>query len=242
MFCYLYTFDYDDGEDEIPAQQQGSSKDNEPRTDTVSSASTQDAAALDFDRPSASESSGEITALQDKVMNNVYVYAIAEKYEIPALKELARAKFQSLSRLTEEFCCSPIVIDVVFGTTPETDTGLRSIVAELCATRLDTMLAKADLCKPINEHGDLGLGMLREVAKHLSEARVEQSLLASQKESSRKRWIDLEERLGWLVKVANELSPPMKGNEGFHLTMFENRFESFRVAVRELHLRVQKTT
>lgn len=240
MFYYLYTLDYDDGDDRVPAQQQGSTKHNKPETDTVaSSASTQDTAALDFDRPSASESNSEITDLQDKVMNNVYVYAIAEKYEIPALEELARAKFLAVSRLTEEFCCSPTVINVVFGTTPETDTGLRSIVAELCAARLNTMLASPDLYKPINEHGDLGLGILREVAEHLRKARVEQSLLASQKERSRKWLIDLGERLGWLVKVANELNSPTKDMESSRFYFFKNSLASFQVSMRELHLRVQ---
>ena len=102
------------------------------------------------------------------------------------------------------------------------------------------MLASPDLYRPINEHGDLGLGMLREVAKHLGEARVEQSLLASQKESSRKLLVGLEERLGWLVQAANELIPPTKDAERFCFGIFKSSLASFQVSMRELHLHVQK--
>lgn len=65
-------------------------------------------------------------------MNNVLVYAVAEKYDIPDLKELAKRKFQILAGSKWPYDDFHAVTEVVFSTTHDGDMGLRQIVLDLC--------------------------------------------------------------------------------------------------------------
>ena len=193
MFCYLYTLDYDDGDSELAAPQQAATEHHDPKSKPTQ------AVGLALTQPSETQTSGEAsdpgpddkaTALHDKVMSNVYVYAIAEKYEILALKELARAKFQTLSCINEKIFSSPTIIDTIFGTTPEMDWGLRSIVIEICAKRVDAMLTDTVLYDKINEHGDLGLGILCKVIKKRDEVHKKHSKEIEKRDEASKKAAD----------------------------------------------------
>ena len=231
MFCYLYTLDYDDGDSELAAPQQAATEHHDPKsnsTQAVGLALTQPSETQPSDEASNPGPDDKATALHDKVMSNAYVYAIAEKYEILALKELAKAKFQTLSCTNEKIFSSPTIIDTVFGTTPEMDWGLRSIVIEICAKRVDAMLTDTALYDKINEHGDLGLGILCEVIKQRDEvhkkhakeiekrdeaskrAADEVTFLRTQKEVLRRRLIVLREDLSSLYLDSLQLDMAKK--------------------------------
>ncbi|MCJ1263408.1 hypothetical protein MMC22_003278 [Lobaria immixta] len=68
----------------------------------------------------------EDTSIQ--MTNNVRVYAIADKYDIPGLKELAKSKFWILVASAELILNHPSIIYEIYNTTPSTDRGLRDIV------------------------------------------------------------------------------------------------------------------
>lgn len=68
-----------------------------------------------------------------RMTNNVKVYAIADKYVIPGLKELARTKFRNLASSIELLLDFPSIISKIYDTTPAEDHGLRDIVMDVCA-------------------------------------------------------------------------------------------------------------
>ena len=150
MLTYLYTLDYDDG-DACPAVAVAAPQ----NTYNLSSDPTLEPDVMDDEKVS-----------QSKSMNNIRVYVLAEKYNIPALKELAMSKFENykpaanLSHFQE-------VINAVFDGTLETDSGLRDIVISTIAKAsiLNKMLEEGPLASAIRDHGSLGLGLLREINK-----------------------------------------------------------------------------
>lgn len=115
--------------------------------------------------------SDELTALPEpearrhhKLMNNVVVYAIAEKYNIVKLKELARAKFGKCLAPNPLELRLPPIVSAVYGTTPSTDQGLRGAIVSTCVFRAEDILGDADARCMVEQHGQLGLGMLLELA------------------------------------------------------------------------------
>jgi hypothetical protein len=62
------------------------------------------------------------------------VYALAEKYDIPALKELARRKFEMAMACDYDSPELPEAIEEVYDSTLDTDRGLRDIVLQLLAS------------------------------------------------------------------------------------------------------------
>ncbi len=100
-------------------------------------------------------------------MNNVRVYAIAEKYNIPALKTLAMTKFQNCET-TRNSTRNREVVNAIFSSTPDTDPGLRNIIIKMSAKASDVEenLKEEGLAPVIRDHGNFGLGMLREIVKN----------------------------------------------------------------------------
>ena len=143
MCYYLYTLDYNDGEE--GSDNEGSEDDHlaMPLRTRASTEhlSSEDNISQEMIKTSGNDSRDQVTtpatspepnekvtALQAKVMSNVHVYAKAEKYEIPALKELAKAKFRALLSSDQWICRYQDIIAAVFETTPETDSGLDYVI------------------------------------------------------------------------------------------------------------------
>ena len=106
-----------------------------------------------------------------KTMNNIHVYALADKYNIPGLKELAKIKFQTCMTRKVKITRFAEIIDSVFSSTPETDPGLRDIIISKAAdTSTPTqILREGPLASVIRDHSTFGLGLLREVVKNQQE-------------------------------------------------------------------------
>lgn len=98
-----------------------------------------------------------------KMMNNVVVYAIAQKYHIGELKELATAKLRELLWLEAPSHGLPDIIDAIFETTASTDPGLRKVAVEFCTHYSTEIVADDYLYSIIKDHGELGLDVLRGV-------------------------------------------------------------------------------
>ncbi|KAG8533296.1 uncharacterized protein KY384_002079 [Bacidia gigantensis] len=74
----------------------------------------------------------EAPKTQVRLINNIAVYAVASKYDIKPLKDLARIKFAALLGpygLPLDF---PTVVEKVLSSTPESDEGLREVVSDKC--------------------------------------------------------------------------------------------------------------
>ena len=155
MLTYLYTLNYDDG-DAPQAMAVDVSQDTDGRAPNSNS------------KP---EVVNDATASHCKYMNNVRVYALAEKYNIPALKELAKTKFRK-GQVTHMCVHYREVISAIFESTPDTDSGLRNLAIRNCANAINVekCLKEEVLAPVIRDHGSLGLGMLREVVtRHKTE-------------------------------------------------------------------------
>ena len=135
LLLYLYTFDYPDEDDsDIPVTTDRSS------TPPLPSAATLEKSIFG----TMFDSYDGATRHDPRMMTNVLVYAVAEKYDIPDLKDLAKHKFGTLARSKwpqDEFHA---VTEAVFSTTPDTDMGLRRIVMDICSEHFEDILRDKD--------------------------------------------------------------------------------------------------
>ena len=145
MLKYLYNLDYDD---------------------------TGDAASiapymLDETSVNVAEVSEQLTetqaALHSRLLNNITVYAIADKYDIPQLKMSAQEKVKTWISKHELSQDLPLIIDAIFSTTPSSDEGLRLVATTFCNEHDLALLRKGRLPCLLSNHGDLGLGMVLEL-------------------------------------------------------------------------------
>jgi hypothetical protein len=87
------------------------------------------------------------------------MYEMADKYGVVGLKDLAKEKFgRSCKRFwnTPDF---PIAANHAFSTTPEGDSGLRSLVSHTIATHMD-LARKPEIRALLMQFNGLALGIL----------------------------------------------------------------------------------
>ena len=140
----MYTFDYKDEQHQ----------DHEPNgCSPVTSKEVEDTTG-------ENEQVSENDEGQAALLSSVRVYAIADKYGIPLLKELAMDRFCDRVEINwthEDF--SDIVREI-FQSTPDSDRGLRDIVVRIVATHAEALTQNDDFCQVLKEIGDLGLRVL----------------------------------------------------------------------------------
>ncbi|KAL8930453.1 MAG: hypothetical protein Q9208_000637 [Pyrenodesmia sp. 3 TL-2023] len=128
MLSYLYTTHYDD---------------RGPPSETQTPSSAMDT------REEPGDGQSNVRGNVDNrtsILNNVSVYALAEKYDIEDLKDLAKETFGyrlTLQKWAHEDLFT--VLEVVYRTTPFSDRGLRDIISVVCAYEIDD--TRADLRK-----------------------------------------------------------------------------------------------
>lgn len=164
MLTYLYTLDYDDTDDR-PA---------------TAVAAVQNTDGLMADPTSKPEVVDDAIASHCKRMNNIRVYALADKYDIPALRELAKTKFNDHTT-PSSFTHLREAINEIYESTPETDSGLRdSIISRITeAKTLISILKEGPLASALRDHSSFGLGLLREVVKKHSKEQAKLKQLGS---------------------------------------------------------------
>ena len=81
-----------------------------------------------------------VTANHLRMLNNISVYAMAEKYDVPMLKGLAKDKFEDLAMDTSIYQNFTEIIRTVYETTPDNDDGLRSAVTGVCTANVPDFL------------------------------------------------------------------------------------------------------
>ncbi|KAL8917161.1 MAG: hypothetical protein Q9208_008130 [Pyrenodesmia sp. 3 TL-2023] len=175
---YLYRADYndDDSTQVVKAEEDSAQAGDESRTstrmpgiednnnhDTSAQTSTQSTAAkVDLakkDEVSESPLSSYGTPISAP-LNNALVYALAEKYDIQQLKELARCKFEI--RSAEKWHVDDIirVLPEIYKTTPSTDRGLRDIIINVCSRYLNGLMLHKGLRRILHDNSALASEML----------------------------------------------------------------------------------
>lgn len=167
MLIYLYSNDYPEGG--IPHDQQP--------------ASIQQPVALPHLRTSISsvaESLDELHLVEDPLLNNVQVYAIAEKYDMPQLKELARGRVQFTAKQPSIYSDTvdfSEVVKTVFDSTPASDTGLRNIIIQCCIDHIQEIFQDLTLMETIMDIGPLSFAIMMKTRQHNIEA-LERALVS----------------------------------------------------------------
>lgn len=242
MLEYLYTYDYDDGSSyNLVEESQNSEEQEVDKEDKIGSLRTsqsltdpegaeaetvQDAlVSMEADDPlSVSGASEGNPAIEEPgLLNNVLVYAIAEKYHIPELKELAKTKFLSQANrlmsadslmLSDTF---PEVITTVYKSTPESDRGLRNIVSRICVKHVRTLIEKEAFKDVIRKIGDFGVDVLYGALKYddglLEQAQAEKIVLENELREDQPKILNVEldanrakERLKRAIRLVNSHS------------------------------------
>jgi hypothetical protein len=116
------------------------------------------------------------------LFSSIRVYAIADKYIIPALKELARERFSEWAESNWSHHDFPAMVREVCRSTPSSDRGLRDVVSRELAKHT-VLLEKDDFFDPTELFGELGLEILRQVVSDRSS--MEQQIKALEAEKSR---------------------------------------------------------
>ncbi|ROT37238.1 hypothetical protein SODALDRAFT_192269 [Sodiomyces alkalinus F11] len=91
------------------------------------------------------------------------LYVMADKYDVPALRLLARDRFYrsaECGRMDDDF---PDVIDELFQTTRQNDTSLREIVCSLVGSKARDREYREKMDPVMRKHGDFAVGVLNYV-------------------------------------------------------------------------------
>lgn len=189
MLIYLYTNDYPDGE--IPPAQRPSIDYGPSTSPYLFELASTSVVSMKL-RP------GETGPSDDAVINNAKVYAVADKYDLPRLKEHAKAKFFTQMQSCPHEDIAP-VIRVVFESTPPADRGLREIVIQVCADDIDDIVNHSSILTAIEKYPALSFGIFskrRELEKKTLEqvTAIEADLRAdlAKKNSALERALDRE--------------------------------------------------
>jgi len=161
MLAYLYTMDYAD--DDLSVLDQ---------TGAIVSASP---SSNPKPTPTNTESAKPIKdaeRVRRKLIANVRVYAIAEKYNVKGLKLIAKGKIDAVTESKPPCTGLATVVNEVFESTPESDQALRSSIQRLCAAYIDELLTKDDFLAVFTKHAGFGTGILCEIAKQKKDAEI----------------------------------------------------------------------
>ncbi|EMD86655.1 hypothetical protein COCC4DRAFT_33157 [Bipolaris maydis ATCC 48331] len=88
------------------------------------------------------DASGSVADVASPMVFNVKVYSIADKYDVPALKSIAREKFKESVKTCWNMDDFPHAIAEVYSSTPPNDQGLRDLIVEVACERITELLQK----------------------------------------------------------------------------------------------------
>ncbi|KAI8723182.1 BTB domain-containing protein [Fusarium sp. LHS14.1] len=89
------------------------------------------------------------------------LYIMADKYDVPALRLLARDRFYRAVELEWEHAeCFPDVVDELYLGTPQTDTAMREIVCRIVGSRILSDRVRDKMRPVMEKHGDFAVGVM----------------------------------------------------------------------------------
>lgn len=174
-----------------------------------------------------------------RMINNVAVYAIAQKYGVPQLKALTMVKFHQLLQHLPDNPTILSVVNEVFGTSSSQSSGLREFVIDYCTHFAGEYIHDEKINGMIKDHGDLGLGMLQRMhTRHLQEKK-ELSRQIKQLQGCEKVFFSrvqgMKARLLDIMSMADSMNMPDKsGNASSHLQA-QKSLKNLRGRIRQLH-------
>ena len=156
MLLYLYNDDYLEGT--IPWTQS-------PLRTTVDPAeSTKPPHLRGFGPPvfSSNHTLNRPETITSPVTNNALVYAIADKYDVLGLKDLAKFKFHFCLKGLTSYNELGDLIGIVYTTIPSSDKGLRNLVADHCSKNFKQITINQAVKEAFRENGELSFAVLEQ--------------------------------------------------------------------------------
>ena len=153
----------------VEAPQQEAADDSWPGPRLKKSSKKKKRASLFFDQVDLSATDSKSTALPDSPLGDfgdtefsihAKVYALADKYGIHDLKDLAQAKFAEAASRDWNSSSFPHAIQTVYLSTPESNQGLRDIVVNTISQHKE-LLEKAEVETFVKEINGLAFGLLQ---------------------------------------------------------------------------------
>lgn len=193
MLFYLYTGDYDDGRSTVLQRT------SENKLNYESSAQSDKLIQLRF--PHLALPSSKLQ--KNVLLNNTYVYLLADKFRILKLKEHAKAKY--IDYFAIDGCLDELLatITFVYESTSADDRSLRDFVSQTCAEHRKELIVQEDFRNICNEVGSFAFDFMSEVFKTqdakiqvLVDARNESQSLLDAKMASMSQGIAYDEDIG----------------------------------------------
>ncbi|KAI9742728.1 MAG: hypothetical protein M1835_003025 [Candelina submexicana] len=101
----------------------------------------------------------------EHTMLDVKVYAIAERFGVPELKEYAKGKFGSHATDSWNSDGFSDVIQAVYDMTPETDHGLRDTVIKISGINAPCLMDRGEFKNLLKENNDFEVAVLEQVVQ-----------------------------------------------------------------------------
>lgn len=186
---------------------------------------------LDYATSETDEEICEAKQAQLRMLNNVDVYALAEKYNLPGLKELAAKKFR------RDACKCPLkglaaIARETYTSTPSSDRGMRDLVIQICETHLDQIMEARDLEVVMEENEDFGADMFKVVrGKYKKQLEVNENLRSKVRTKKQK--------VGSLMIKKRDLREKFNAKDRmmkYMKTQHENLTEAYDFASWQVHM------
>ena len=101
--------------------------------------------------------------MESSLVVNANVYAIAEKYDVRALKSLAEQKFAEALETQWNSDSLPVAVEIVYTTTPSSDRGLRDCITRLIERHRNDLLKKKGFLQAVGANGDFAIDVVKAV-------------------------------------------------------------------------------
>ena len=116
---------------------------------------------LDYDDQACASDGTDRVTTGGPLIINAYIYALADKYEITVLKEVAKEKTIVAIETKWKKECFLVAIHNVWTTTPSSDRGLRRCYISIIAKHRTDLRAREDFLGVLSLHGDLAVDILK---------------------------------------------------------------------------------
>ncbi|KAJ4327196.1 Kelch-like protein 10 [Fusarium piperis] len=115
-----------------------------------------DLAALDKE-----EAVRRLVEIRNDMALPLRLYIMADKYDVPALRLLARDRFYRAVEVEWEYAgCFPDIVDELYLGTPQTDTAMREIVCRIVGSRILDDRVREKMRPVMEKHGDFAFGVM----------------------------------------------------------------------------------
>jgi hypothetical protein len=160
-------YEYPEEEEKEPEEEYTEFDENSDNENTRDDKNERAKAMEDISLLTKTEAMQQLADLRNDMTLPLRLYVMADKYDVPALRLLARDRFyRSVELVWEEAECFPEIVDELYQTTPPTDTAMREIVCRLVGTLILDPSVRQKMRPVMAKHGDFAVGVM-EYAIHL---------------------------------------------------------------------------